>query len=169
MYCRITARQPLEIAMLVLFAILFAWISTGFWTAFAGFAVLVMGGDRHSILDRYAPGLPLSRISAKARTAIVMPICNEDVARVCGLAGDLRIAGANRGSRALRLLHPPIRATTTRASPSRCLAQMCARSMGPNACSIAGSSRINAERQHRGLLPPLGTRNFAYMIRLGGA
>jgi len=75
-------RQPLEIAMLVLFAILFAWISVGFWTACAGFVLLVLRGDRHSITRSLAPGLPLSEISAKARTAIVMPICNEDVPRV---------------------------------------------------------------------------------------
>ena len=29
--------QPLEIAILVLFAILFGWVSAGFWTALAGF------------------------------------------------------------------------------------------------------------------------------------
>src|SRR6187399_2909846 len=37
-------RQPLEIAMLVLFAVLFAWISVGFWTACAGFVLLVLRG-----------------------------------------------------------------------------------------------------------------------------
>src|SRR5947199_15558 len=30
-------RQPLEIGILVLFAILFAWVTGGFWTAVAGF------------------------------------------------------------------------------------------------------------------------------------
>jgi membrane glycosyltransferase len=47
-----------------------------------GFVLLVLRGDRHSITRSLAPGLPLSEISAKARTAIVMPICNEDVPRV---------------------------------------------------------------------------------------
>lgn len=72
-------RQPLEIALLVLFAILFAWISAGFWTAMAGFAVLLKGGDRRAISRTAAGDAP---IAANARTAIVMPIHNEDVRRV---------------------------------------------------------------------------------------
>src|SRR5207237_8759665 len=42
-------RQPVEVAILVIFAILFAWISAGFWTAVAGFALLTLGRDRHAI------------------------------------------------------------------------------------------------------------------------
>ena len=72
-------RQPLEIAILVLFAVLFGWVSVGFWTAMAGFLVLLFGGDRHAI-SRSAPDD--APISEAARTAIVMPICNEDVPRV---------------------------------------------------------------------------------------
>jgi membrane glycosyltransferase len=72
-------RQALEVAILALFAILFFWVSAGFWTALMGFAVLVRGGDRYAI-SASAPGdAPLG---ADARTAVVMPICNEDVARV---------------------------------------------------------------------------------------
>ncbi|HKW81366.1 MAG TPA: glucans biosynthesis glucosyltransferase MdoH, partial [Casimicrobiaceae bacterium] len=77
-------RQPLEIAILVLFAILFAWVSGGFWTAIAGFVLLVIGTDRYSITSGARLGAP---IDPEARVAIVMPICNEDVARVfAGLA-----------------------------------------------------------------------------------
>lgn len=72
-------RQPLEIAILVLFAILFAWVSAGFWTAVAGFVLLLRGKDKHAISRRADDGQP---IDASARTAIIMPICNEDVARV---------------------------------------------------------------------------------------
>lgn len=72
-------RQPLEIAMLVLFAMLFAWISAGFWTAVAGFFLLLFGKDRHAI-SKHAPHD--ASIDPAARTAIIMPICNEDVARV---------------------------------------------------------------------------------------
>jgi membrane glycosyltransferase len=72
-------RQPLEIAILALFAVLFGWISAGFWTAMAGFALLVAGGDRYTV-SRSADGQ--SALPAGARTAIVMPICNEDVTRV---------------------------------------------------------------------------------------
>jgi membrane glycosyltransferase len=72
-------RQPLEIAILVLFAILFCWVSAGFWTAVMGFVVQVAGGDRYAISRTAAPDAP---IDAKARTAIIMPICNENVSRV---------------------------------------------------------------------------------------
>jgi membrane glycosyltransferase len=71
--------QPMEMAVLILFAILIGWVSAGFWTALAGFVLLVRGRDRYAISARHMAGQPLP---AEARTAIVMPICNEDVARV---------------------------------------------------------------------------------------
>ncbi|MGE5105047.1 MAG: glucans biosynthesis glucosyltransferase MdoH, partial [Betaproteobacteria bacterium] len=74
-------RQPLEIAVLVLFAVLFAWISAGFWTALAGFWLLARGRDRYAISQRMIGDGPAS-IPPDARTALVMPICNEDVPRV---------------------------------------------------------------------------------------
>ena len=74
-------RQPLEIAVLVLFAVLFAWISAGFWTALAGFWLLARGRDRYAISQRMIGDGPAS-IPSDARTALVMPICNEDVPRV---------------------------------------------------------------------------------------
>ena len=70
--------QALEIAQLLLFAILIAWISAGFWTAIAGFLLRLHGHDRHAISAR-RHAKPLD---STARTAIVMPICNEEVARV---------------------------------------------------------------------------------------
>ncbi|MCW5604225.1 MAG: glucans biosynthesis glucosyltransferase MdoH, partial [Burkholderiales bacterium] len=72
-------RQPLEIAMLVLFAVLFGWISAGFWTAIAGFALLCAGRDRYAISAATAGNAP---IDEAARTAIIMPIYNENVPRV---------------------------------------------------------------------------------------
>ncbi|HEX8964656.1 MAG TPA: glucans biosynthesis glucosyltransferase MdoH, partial [Rhodocyclaceae bacterium] len=72
-------RQPLEVAILALFALLFFWVSAGFWTAVMGFVVLLLGGDRHAISASAAADAPLD---AAARTAVIMPICNEDVARV---------------------------------------------------------------------------------------
>ena len=71
--------NALEIAVIALFAMLFAWISGGFWTAMAGFALHLFGPDRLSV-SRMAPRD--APIPEDARTAIVMPICNEDVARV---------------------------------------------------------------------------------------
>lgn len=71
--------KPLELVTLGLFALLFCWVSAGFWTAMAGFLVLMRGSDRYVISrEEAAPG----PIPASARTAIVMPICNEDVTRV---------------------------------------------------------------------------------------
>jgi membrane glycosyltransferase len=74
-------RQPLEIAMLVLFGVLFAWISAGFWTALAGFLLLALGRDRYAISRRMIGDGPQA-IPPHVRTALVMPICNEDVPRV---------------------------------------------------------------------------------------
>ena len=70
---------PLEIVLLALFAILFCWVSAGFWTAMAGFLVLLRGNDRFAVTARLRNTTPLP---ASARTAIVMPICNEDAPRV---------------------------------------------------------------------------------------
>ena len=69
----------LEILLLAMFAILFCWVSAGFWTAMAGFLVLIRGADRFAISRNLDDSTPLPET---ARTAIVMPICNEDVARV---------------------------------------------------------------------------------------
>jgi membrane glycosyltransferase len=71
--------QPLEIALLVLFALLCGWVSAGFWTAIMGFLLLQFGGDRYAISASAANHEP---IPEQARIAVVMPICNEHVARV---------------------------------------------------------------------------------------
>lgn len=63
-----------EIVILLLFAILFAWISASFWLAcFGAFARFI----RADLL----PLKPATGLSA-ARTAILMPVYNEDVTRV---------------------------------------------------------------------------------------
>ncbi|GIZ51594.1 glucans biosynthesis glucosyltransferase MdoH [Noviherbaspirillum aridicola] len=69
----------LEMVLLLLFAILFCWVSAGFWTAMAGFWLMLRGTDRYLISRQKASRAP---IAPGARTAIVMPICNEDVIRV---------------------------------------------------------------------------------------
>lgn len=74
-------QRPLEMVVLALFALLFCWVSAGFWTALAGFWVLITGRDKYLISRHDAA----KEIDPSARTAIVMPICNEDVSRV--LAG----------------------------------------------------------------------------------
>ena len=57
--------------------LLFAWLGAGFATALMG-AWVLLRGDRHSIAMR-EPHAPIER---SARTAVVMPICNENVATV---------------------------------------------------------------------------------------
>ncbi|MFE8599070.1 glucans biosynthesis glucosyltransferase MdoH [Archangium violaceum] len=68
-----------EAVMLGLFALCFAWISLSFWTAVAGFLELALGGR--------VPGLRWPEAEEEAaplngRTAVVMPIHNEDPASV---------------------------------------------------------------------------------------
>ncbi|MFS0825631.1 glucans biosynthesis glucosyltransferase MdoH [Pseudomonas phoenicis] len=69
----------LQTSILILFGILFCWVSAGFWTALMGFLELLTGRDKYKISGSSAGNEP---IDAQARTAIVMPICNEDVPRV---------------------------------------------------------------------------------------
>jgi membrane glycosyltransferase len=69
----------LQGALLALFALLSCWVAAGFWTAMAGLLVWLRGGDRFLISRSIADATPLA---PQARTAIVMPICNEDVRRV---------------------------------------------------------------------------------------
>jgi membrane glycosyltransferase len=67
-----------EIAILTLFAILFSWISLGFWSAVAGFWTLLRGSKEFVAADvPVEESRPLD-----ARIAVLMPICNEDVDRV---------------------------------------------------------------------------------------
>jgi membrane glycosyltransferase len=61
-----------------LFAMLFAWVSAGCITAVMGFLV-VLRGDKHMLSKNSAGNFPLSD---SARTAVIMPICNEDVSTV---------------------------------------------------------------------------------------
>src|SRR5262245_49019303 len=63
----------------VLMTLLLSWVGSGCATALAG-AWVAWRGDRHVPALR-APHRP---IDLRARTAIVMPICNEDVATVFG-------------------------------------------------------------------------------------
>lgn len=71
-----------ERGLLVLFAILFAWVSAGFWTAVLGAWVLLRGHDGKAITHALDGPAAHAAIAAEARTAIIMPICNEDVATV---------------------------------------------------------------------------------------
>ena len=73
--------RPHELVMLGLYAILTLWISASFWTATIGFAMLVTGRDHYAIANadtRAAGAAP----SGPFKTALVMPVYNEDPVRV---------------------------------------------------------------------------------------
>ena len=65
----------LDLAILGIFFLSFAWISSAFWTALAGIVTIWRGGDT----GLRAPAVPLP---AATRTALVMPIYHEDPEQV---------------------------------------------------------------------------------------
>lgn len=68
---------PLELGLLFLFAILYAWIAVGFWTAVWGFVIRLTGGDRYSRLKRHSDD-QLDATPLK-KTAVILPIYHEPV------------------------------------------------------------------------------------------
>ena len=78
----------IELALLAIFVVLFAHVATGFVTAVVGFYVVNRGGDS----ARIAMTLPAEEDFALASTAIVMPVCNEDVSRVFASKSDDKFA-----------------------------------------------------------------------------
>lgn len=67
-----------EFALVVLFAVLFGWISAGMWMAVFGFVARALGGDRLSLMHRHRHDLDRTPL---APTAVIMPIYHEDVER----------------------------------------------------------------------------------------
>ena len=68
----------LQYGQLGLFALLSAWVVTGFMTAMMGFYVTLFG-DAHTLSSKQVQHHTLDK---STRTAIIMPICNEDVRTV---------------------------------------------------------------------------------------
>jgi membrane glycosyltransferase len=68
----------LEYSQIALYGLLSGWVVTGFVTALMGFYVSVRG-DKHALSAKQVAHHPMN---PDARTAIIMPICNEDVATV---------------------------------------------------------------------------------------
>jgi membrane glycosyltransferase len=83
----------LEVVILVLYILLFAWIAFSFATAFAGFLALLRGGSRRLDIDEAGPLPGLS-----ARTALLVPTYNESpphvMARIEAIYGSLAECGA---------------------------------------------------------------------------
>ena len=106
-----------EEALLLVFALLSCWLAAGFWTAMMGFVVLLRGGDRH-LISR-AAALPGS-LPSDARTAVVMPICNEDVRRVfAGLRATIESV-----ARAGALAHFDFFVLSDTSEPDLCVAEI---------------------------------------------
>ena len=73
-----------EQGLLLLFGVLFAWISAGFWTGLMGAWVMLRGYDRQSVTRVLQGAAGHAALPPEARTAIIMPICNEHVPTVFG-------------------------------------------------------------------------------------
>ncbi len=69
----------LELIILGLFSITFGWITIAFWSAVIGFMLRLTHRDPVTLSRRRASPPPTG---ARSRTALAMPIHNEDVARV---------------------------------------------------------------------------------------
>ena len=149
-------RTALELAIALFFGGLFAWISIGFWTAVLGWLLLLRGRDRFAIraTDPNAP------IAPEARTAIVMPICNEPVERV--FAG-LKVIYASL-ERAGLLEHFDFFILSDTSNPSAWVeeeaawVEWCRHEVRLRAHLLPAPPRAHRaeERQHRRLLPALG-------------
>ncbi|MBK1718645.1 glucans biosynthesis glucosyltransferase MdoH [Thiocystis violacea] len=74
---------PLELLLLILYAILILWISASFWTAAIGFARLLRRPETLAAdLDAAIPPAGREASGEPFRTALVMPVYNEDPERV---------------------------------------------------------------------------------------
>ena len=69
----------LNTAMTLLFAVLFGWISVGFWSSVAGVMVILRGYDRFSV-TKDLPENP--ELPDDFRTALLFPVYNEDSRKV---------------------------------------------------------------------------------------
>jgi membrane glycosyltransferase len=66
--------SPLEFLLVLLYAVMFAWICTAFWTALIGFIIRCYRIRR---FDLRAPARALPSSARQPRTALIMPIYNE--------------------------------------------------------------------------------------------
>lgn len=69
--------RPFELLSLIMFMALFTWIAGAFWTAIAGFTVRLLGQDPAVLHPRQ-----VAHRALQSRTAIVIPVYNEETARV---------------------------------------------------------------------------------------
>ncbi|WP_197053304.1 glucans biosynthesis glucosyltransferase MdoH [Litchfieldella xinjiangensis] len=77
---RVNGITTLQSIVLGLFVITFGWITIAFWTAIAGFVLLLIRRDPATLV-RFDPDAPAQH-PGEHRTVLVMPIYNEDPERV---------------------------------------------------------------------------------------
>ena len=155
----------LQCVHLALFALLFAWVSAGCVTAVMGFWVMLRG-DRHAISIQDAGN---DALGADARTALVMPICNEDVTTVfAGLRASCESLAA---AGALRLFDVYILSDS---SDPECRTQELA-AWAELRAQFAGRGRIHYRWRQRRVKKKAGNvadfcrrwgRNYRYMVVL---
>ncbi len=76
---------PLEVIIFLLFSLTFSWISVSFWNAVLGFFLILLNTDITSL-----QGLKTSRfipLALSSKTALVMPIRNEDPKKAVSCLG----------------------------------------------------------------------------------
>jgi hypothetical protein len=120
-------------------------VAAGAITAVMGFWV-TLKGDRHTLSAQDAEGVTLP---AEARTAVIMPICNEDVTTV--FAGLRATCESLTASGAQRLFDVFVLSDTNRPEvPSCAPGRRCASNWPPgaatSACTTAGASCAPAAR-----------------------
>ncbi|MCU4674702.1 glucans biosynthesis glucosyltransferase MdoH [Catenovulum sp. 2E275] len=74
----------LEFTLLVLFGITFSWIVSAFWSGALGFILQLFKLDPLTLKRQVKPNFNPMAVSSKHKTAVVMPIYNEDTKRVIG-------------------------------------------------------------------------------------
>jgi membrane glycosyltransferase len=93
---RVDGFTPLEITFLTVFGILFAWNSSSFWMSCLG-AYATWRGSAQGAL-RWPTDDDKSLRTSRARTAIVMPIYNEETDRVFASIAAIRASLIETGA-----------------------------------------------------------------------
>jgi len=138
----------LEYGQLALFTILSTWVVTGFVTALMGFYVSLRG-DPHTLS---AARVRHDDFNPQARTAIIMPICNEDVASVfAGLRATCESVAATGHSQSFDVFvlsdsNDPATAAAERAAWENLRAALAEH---PSQPQIEVYYRLRARRTHR--------------------
>ncbi|MDM7942825.1 MAG: glucans biosynthesis glucosyltransferase MdoH [Hydrogenophaga sp.] len=138
----------LQHGQLALFVVLSAWVVTGFVTALMGFWVSLRG-DAHTLSAAAVRHHPMN---PDARTAIIMPICNEDVATVfAGLRATCESLAATGHARQFDVFvlsdsHDPAIAAAERSAWEDLRAALAAQ---PDLPQIEVYYRLRTRRSHR--------------------